>query len=136
VEDDQPCGRRTPVVGVGFFAAGLRAWAVPWLVLAAVEWFDLLPLSVLIAYIEYKRNPKYREQYDLGLSPDGLSFRTSTVSSVLKWSLYSSFWETNRAFVLSYGRGIPTVIPKAAFATPADLDAARTILQAAVVAPR
>jgi hypothetical protein len=38
------------------------------------------------------------------------------------------FFETPRAFVLSYGRGVPTVIPKAAFVDDAGVQAARALL--------
>lgn len=118
--------------GVWFVFWGFPRWAVLWFGLAVAEWFNLLPLSVLVAYLEFKRNPKYRQQYDLILSPEGLSFRTDTVSSELKWEHYSRFGETKTAFVLSYGPGVPTVIPKAAFVEQTDCEAARTLLKEVV----
>ena len=39
-----------------------------------------------------------------------------------------ALFETPRAFVLSYGRGVPTVIPKAAFVDDAGVQAARGLL--------
>jgi hypothetical protein len=40
------------------------------------------------------------------------------------------FWETKRAFVFSYGPGVPTVIPKGAFTSEPDLADARALLAA------
>ena len=120
------------IVAGATFYSGFPWWAVLFLTLAVVEWFNLLPFAPVVAYLEFKRNPKYRQQYNLTLSPDGLSFTTDTVSSVLKWSHYTRFWETERAFVLSYGVGVPTVIPKAAFASNIDLNDARTLLAGTV----
>lgn len=113
---------------VGFFYWGSPGWAMLWLALAVAELFNLLPLSVLTAWVEFKRNPKYRQEYHLTLSADHLAFRAATVESTLQWKHYTRFWETNRAFVLAYGAGVPTVIPKAAFADDAEREAARALL--------
>jgi hypothetical protein len=116
------------ICAAGFFYLGLRGWAIVWLALGVAELFNLLPLSVLVAWVEFRRNPKYRQEYHLTLAPEHLAFRTATVESTLKWEHYTRFWETSRAFVLAYGRGVPTVIPKAAFADDADREAARALL--------
>jgi hypothetical protein len=118
--------------GAALFYLGFRWWSALWFGLAIAEYFNLLPMSVLVAYIEFKRNPKYRQEYHLTLSPETLSFRTETISTVLKWSHYKRFWETERAFVLASGEGVPAVIPKAAFATEAECNRARAILQDAI----
>jgi hypothetical protein len=118
--------------GVAFVYLGFGWWAVLWLALGAAEWFNLLPSWVLVAYVEFKRNPKYRQEYHLSLSREQLSFRTATIDSKLKWEHYTRFWETHRAFVLSSGTGLPTFIPKAAFAGDAERDAARELLTSVI----
>jgi hypothetical protein len=114
---------------LAFLWWGFPGWAALWFTLAVVEFFNLLPLSVLVAYMEFRRNPKYRQEYHPTLSPETLAFQTDTISTVLKWSHYTRFWETERAFVLASGQGVPTVIPKAAFATEAEHEDVRTILR-------
>lgn len=126
-------GSRIVAVLLGSLCGVFLYWGFPivaalWGLLALVEWFNLLPLSTLVAYIEFKRNPEYRDRYDLTLSPEGLRFQTNNIASTLKWNLYARYWETEKAFVLSYGRGVPTVIPKAAFSSPADLEAVKALL--------
>jgi hypothetical protein len=116
----------------GFFYVRMPVWGTIWLALGLAELFNLLPMSVPVAYLEYRRNPKYRQEYHLTLTPEHLAFRTETIDSTLRWEHYSRFWETKRAFVLAYGAGIPTIIPKAAFASQADLDAARAVLADAI----
>jgi hypothetical protein len=106
----------------------LWGWAALFAGIAVGEWFNLLPLSVLVAWLEFRRNPKWRQRYHLTLSPDHLAFRTETIESKLRWENYTAFSETPHAFVLSYGLGSPTVIPKAAFKDDAERDAARRLL--------
>jgi hypothetical protein len=113
---------------VVFFYWRIPGWGILFLALALAELFNLLPMSALAAWLEFKRNPKYREQFHLTLTPEHLAFRTTTLESTIKWEFYTRFWETNRAFVLAYGRGVPTVIPKAAFVADADRQAARELL--------
>jgi hypothetical protein len=116
------------VCAVAFAYFGLNGWALLWLTLGIAEWFNLLPSWVLVAYVEFRRNPKYRQEYHLSLCPEHLWFRTETIDSKLKWEHYTRFWETKRAFVLSCGTGVPTFIPKAAFADDAERKAARALL--------
>ena len=76
--------------------------------------------------------PEVPGRYHLTLSPEHLRFRTASIESTLEWDHYVGFWETPRAFVLSYGGGLPTVIPKAAFADDAEREAARELLRRVV----
>jgi hypothetical protein len=108
---------------------GFVVWAVIFLILTAVELFNLLPLSVVVAWIEFRRNPKYCNEYHLTLAPEHMRFQTGTVDSTLRWELYSQFWETKRAFILAYGPGIPAVIPKQAFADDREREVVRSLLK-------
>ncbi len=107
---------------------GEPLWAVGLCGVAVAEWFNLLPLSVIAIYFQQRGNQKFREHYTLRLSPEELFFESRSIKTSLKWDIYTRFWETDRAFILSMGSGAPSVIPKAAFSTAADLDAARDLL--------
>jgi hypothetical protein len=120
------------LLGGVFVYWGFPGWAGVWFAVAIAEWFNLLPLSVVVAYFEFRRNPKYRQRYELTLSPEALYVTTDTVSSIIKWDHFSHLWDTSKAFVLCSGVGIPAVIPKAAFTNAVDLEAARTLLVMAV----
>ncbi len=122
--------------GGWFVYWGYHGWATVWFALAAAEWFNLLPLSVLVACIQFKRNPKYRQRYTLVLSPEAMLFLTDTIRSELKWAHFTRFVETKQTFVLLSGAGLPTVIPKAAFSDDADRNRTRTLLETVVGATR
>ncbi len=107
---------------------GSTGWAVGFLAFGLAEWFNLLPVAVAVAWVEFHRNPKYRQQYTITMGPDGLLFSTATVRAEIAWSFYRHFWETDRAFVLSYGSGLPSVIPKSAFKSDEELALVRALL--------
>ncbi|MCM2258396.1 MAG: YcxB family protein [Vicinamibacteria bacterium] len=107
---------------------GAPGWALGFFLLSIAEWFNLLPLAVAVAWLEFHRNPKYKQQYSITLRPQGLLFVTEAVRSEIGWNFYRRFWESDRAFVLSYGQGLPTVIPKSAIKGDADLGTVRALL--------
>jgi|GEM_PF-687796 len=107
-------------------------WAALFFAIAIGEWFNLLPLWPVAAYFEFKRNPKYRQQYSLGLSDEGIHFRTEAIDSKLKWSVYNGFKETNEAFILFQVTGLPSVIPKRALTTPEETAAIKALLERAL----
>lgn len=105
-----------------------RWWGGVFLVFALAEAFNLLPAAVIRAILEFRMNPKFRDEYRLTLTPDALHFQTSTIDSTLKWTLYSRVIETRKAFVLVYGTGLYTVIPKRAL-TPEQTGPVRELLE-------
>jgi YcxB-like protein len=126
-------GRRfvaTTLVAVGVFQAyaGAYAWAVVFVLLGVLEFFNLLPAAALRAYMEWKMNPKFREEYHLEFAPEHLRFRTATVDSTLKWTHYSGYLETDRVFILIYGKRMYTVIPKRALQGPEQVEQLRTLI--------
>lgn len=120
------------VFGGWFVYWGYYGWATMWFALGVAEWFNLLPLSVLAAYIQFKRSPKYRQRYTLVLSPEAMLFLTDTSRSKIKWAHFTRFVETKETFVLLSGVGLPTFIPKGAFSDDADRNATRTLLESVV----
>jgi hypothetical protein len=115
-------------LGVG---AG-RWWGGVFVLFGLLEWFNLLPAAAVRAVLEFRMNPKFREEYQLTLTPESLGFRTATIDSTLKWTHYSRFFETGKAFILVYGRGMYTVIPKRALADEGELRELRDLLSRAL----
>ena len=68
----------------------------------------------------FRSDPKYRDEYTLEFSDDGIHFTTEAVDARLKWELYNDVLENERFYVLVYGTGMISVIPKRAFRRPAD----------------
>ncbi len=109
-------------------AEGPSWWGALFVFLGILEASNLLPAMVLRAIIEYRSNPKFREEFQLRLTPENLHFRTPTIDSTLRWTHYSDFFESRRAFILVYGKRMYTVIPKRALNGEAQLPEIRDLL--------
>ncbi|NOT31346.1 MAG: YcxB family protein [Planctomycetes bacterium] len=109
--------------------AGPRWWCFLPFPLAVLEWFDLLSIRPLQIRVFFLRNPKFRERYRLELSEDGIHFRTSTVDAHLAWSHYVQILESERVFLLGYGKRMYTVLPKRAFKDAAEIGRFRDLAQ-------
>ncbi len=117
----------------GFLIVGAgRWWGVVFVLLGLLEAFNVLPAAVLRAIFEFRSNPKFREEYQLTLTPESLHFKTATIDSVLQWTHYSNFFETRRAFILVYGKRMYTVIPKRALDSEAQLLEMRQLLSTVI----
>jgi hypothetical protein len=60
-------------------------------------------------------NPKYRDDYSLVFSAEGIHFRTVHIDSQLQWSVYSRALVDAYSYILYYGSRTFTVIPKRVF---------------------
>ncbi|HKQ52141.1 MAG TPA: YcxB family protein [Pyrinomonadaceae bacterium] len=76
----------------------------------------------------FRRDPKFRDQYFLQFSDDGIQFKTAQIDAALQWSLYNQVWEDERFYILVYGEHMISVIPKRAFAGAAQESAFRQLL--------
>ena len=110
-------------------AVGLRWWTVIWFPLAVVEWFDLLSLDRLRTRIWFRRNPKFREEYCLTFSPESIHFKTASIDSTLQWDYYERIIENSRLFLLMYGKGLYTLIPKRCFHSDEELNTFRALIE-------
>jgi hypothetical protein len=89
----------------GVFAIGASAVFVVFLFAA----FIILPP------LAFRLGPKYRDDYSLVFSPEGIRFRTVHIDSRLQWSLYSRALVDYYSYILYYGSRSFTVIPKRVF---------------------
>ena len=109
-------------------SVGLRWWTIIWFPLAVAEWFDLLSLSRLRTKIEFRRNPKFRDEYHLTFSRENIHFKTASIDSTLQWTLYERVIESPDLFLLVYGKGLYTLIPKRCFDSEEGVNAFRALL--------
>jgi hypothetical protein len=65
----------------------------------------------------FRREPKFRDEYLLQFSDDGIQFVTPQIDALIQWSLYTRVIESERFYLLVYGRNMMSVIPKRAFAS-------------------
>ncbi len=70
---------------------------------------------MIIPPLAFRRDPKFRDDYSLTFSPEGIHFRTVNIDSHLQWSIYSRALIDAHSYVLYYGSRQFTVIPKRVF---------------------
>ncbi len=107
---------------------GLHWWTIVWFPLAVAEWFDLLSLSRWRTKIEFRRNPKFREEYHLTFSRQNIHFRTASLDSTLQWTHYERVIESSDLFLLMYGKGLYTLIPKRCFKSNEEINTFRALV--------
>jgi hypothetical protein len=108
------------LVGIGStIAVGPRWWTLAWFPLALLEWFHLLSFRPFVVRHWFRRNPRFREPYELAFDDSGIRFRTASIDSTLQWSTYSRALEDDRVWLLVYGPRMYTVLPKRAFSEEA-----------------
>jgi YcxB-like protein len=65
----------------------------------------------------FRGDPKFRDEYNLSFSDEGIGFKTRSIDAFLKWSLYTRIIESENFYLLIYGRDIysASILPKRAF---------------------
>lgn len=111
------------VVTVVLVGVGAYLWCLPslrWLGVACVAIAVVFALILIAAFtvlppLVFRREPKFRDEYSMTFSADGIHFRTAHIDSQLQWSLYSRALVDAHSYVLYYGSRQFTVIPKRVF---------------------
>jgi len=75
----------------------------------------LFAAFVVIPPLAFRSEAKFRDDYSLTFSQDGIHFRTAHIDSHLQWSMYSRALIDQYSYVLYYGSRQFTVIPKRVF---------------------
>lgn len=94
-----------------------RWWGVGLICISATLLLMLFAAFFLIPRLVFRREPKFRDEYSLAFSPDGIHFRTAHIDSQLQWSMYNRVLVDAYSFVLYHGVQSFTVIPKRVFAS-------------------
>jgi hypothetical protein len=75
----------------------------------------LLAVFFIVPPLAFRREPKFRDEYSLTFSPEGIHFQTVHIDSQLQWHIYSRALADSNSYVLYYGTRSFTVIPKRVF---------------------
>jgi len=102
---------------------GAYFWRSPgyhWLSVICVAASVALVLMLFAAFVVvpplvFRNQAKFRDDYSLTFSQDGIHFRTAHIDSQLQWSLYSSALIDRYSYLLYYGSRQFTVIPMRVF---------------------
>lgn len=63
----------------------------------------------------FSQNNKFKEEYNLTFSDEGILFKTDSINSNLKWNTYVDFMENEEFFYLIQAKQVFSLIPKRAF---------------------
>jgi len=93
-----------PIWAMAFFAIALDG-------LFAHQIFTIMPRTY------FRGDPKFRDEYLLTLSEEGVWLQTAQIDSKLAWSLYKRVIENQSMYVIVYGTDarMMTVVPKRVF---------------------
>ena len=105
------------VVVVG--AAGFYLWpslsGKVFLVVSIAFAAMLLAAFFVIPPLIFRREPKFRDEYSLTFSPEGIHFQTVHINSQLTWDIYTRALVDAHSYILYYGPRTISVIPKRVF---------------------
>ena len=112
------------------FDVDLPVWAILSLT-ALVEGVLLYNVFVKVPRRYFRGDPKFRDQYEMIFSDDGISLKTRQIDSKLAWSLYTRVIEGQSLYLLIYGKDVRTMtlIPKRVFQNKAQETAFRELLK-------
>ena len=102
----------------------LSSFSVPGIIFTAIGVVAAIVGSTLYFYLplyKFKITPKYKEEYTLTFSNSGITFKTPSIDSTIKWDMYSEIWESNDFYFLIQSPRIYTLIPKRAFGSPVEM---------------
>jgi hypothetical protein len=105
----------TTAIGGYLWRSGDSSWfTFTLLLLASLFALMLVTAFLVIPSFVFRREAKFRDDYDLSFSPESIHFRTVHIDSQLEWNLYSQALIDSHSYILYYGAGSITVIPKSA----------------------
>jgi len=103
------------VVGAYEWRSGSHGFGLTLLCVSGIFALMLVAAFAVIPTITFRRQPKFRDDYSLSFSPQGIHFRTAHIDSDLKWGMYTSALVDAYSFILYYGTQQFTVVPKRVF---------------------
>jgi YcxB-like protein len=92
-----------------------RWYGIVSLSLSAVLALILVAAFWVIPVLAFRREPKFRDEYSLTFSPEGIHFHTAHIDSQIQWSLYSRALVDAYSYVLYYGTRSFSVVPTRVF---------------------
>ena len=77
------------IVGAYEWRSGSHGFGIISLCVSGVLAVMLVAAFAVIAGVAFRRQPKFRDEYSLTFSPQGIHFRTTHIDSDLKWDMYT-----------------------------------------------
>jgi YcxB-like protein len=85
------------------------------LALAGLLLMMLLAAFFVIPVLTFRSEPRFRDEYALSFSQQGIHFQTAHIDSDLQWTLYTRALVDASSFILYYGSRQFTIVPRRVF---------------------
>lgn len=102
-------------LGVYEWQSGSRGFGIGLLCVSGLFVLMIVAAFAIIPRIAFRSEPKFRDDYSLRFSPQGIHFRTAHIDSDLQWGMYTGALVDAYSFILYYGSRQFTVVPKRVF---------------------
>lgn len=114
-----------------FFFALINEAILPFMLisLCAVAAAFLWSIFFALPRQRFRSDPRFRDEFFLEFADDAIIFKTPHIESRFDWSLYTGVLENDRLYVLIYGKGMISAIPKRAFNSEAQETSFRDMLR-------
>jgi hypothetical protein len=93
---------------------------------------SLVTSSILLPRQRFRADPRFKGEYRLRFSDEGIEFHTADIDAKVSWRVYKEAFEMRRFYLLSDGAATLTVIPKRVFTSTEQESAFRRLLDAKV----
>jgi YcxB-like protein len=103
------------IVGAYEWSVGSHGFGITLLCVSGIFALMLIAAFAVIPTIAFRRQLKFRDEYSLTFSPQGIHFQTANIDSDLKWGMYTGALVDAYSFILYYGSQQFTVVPKRVF---------------------
>lgn len=103
------------ILGAYEWRSGAHAIGIALLCVSGVFALILVGAFAVIPRVSFHNQPKFRDEYSLRFSPEGIHFQTAHIDSTLQWGMYTRALVDTYSFILYYGTQQFTVIPKRVF---------------------
>lgn len=121
------------VVGIYFLVSrGDVALTVSFIATGAFLFGLLVTSSILLPRQRFREDPRFKGEYHLRFSDEGIEFHTADIDAKVSWRVYKEACEMKRFYLLSDGAATLTVIPKRVFTSTDQELSFRRLLDAKV----
>ncbi|HET9406709.1 MAG TPA: YcxB family protein [Candidatus Sulfotelmatobacter sp.] len=90
-------------------------WGLFFLGVSAAFAILLFAALMVLPHTAFRFQPRFKDDYSLVFSSEGVHFRTAHIDSQLRWSLYSRALVDADSYLLYYGARSFTIVPKRVF---------------------
>ncbi|MDQ6418004.1 YcxB family protein [Paenibacillus sp. LHD-117] len=92
------------------------------IVISIIFIFILFARMLIVPKLVFRKEPKYKEEYNLELNDENILFSAGALKSTIQWDFYKEIKETKDFIYLKYSKRGFAIIPKRVFNSSTELE--------------